>query len=488
MIEVELKFQLPESKKKSVRNALNKKKAQQIRLQAKYYDTPDRLLAQHGIAIRLRQEGDTWVQTFKASGKSQLHRMEEEVNLGRVEHEPELDLNYFQDNTQVMGLIKNILGSSADTLQLQFQTDVLRTYHVFHYQNSKIECCLDEGEIRSSNHKTKICEIEFELKQGSVQDLIEMSYSWLTQYQLWLDVRSKAERGNLLVLNIAASSATKAKPLFLTEKMHPEQALQQMVANCLDQILPNIAVIMDNVASAEHIHQTRIGLRRLRTALKHFGHWSDQTQAHWGDELTQHFNTLALSRDRDAVRSDIIPFIEQASEFELDFSFPNGPDTDLAKYFQQANLNKLILELLAFSLQQNNEQKKRKSILKTKVNKTLDQLSQKILTEANEFLFLKLEERHRVRKRIKQLRYCIDFVRSLYDDEAVKKCLRKLQPIQDELGLYQDLFIAENIFQQHVEENHQFWFALGWVKAQQPHVLQTAHKKLIKFQKIAFFW
>lgn len=49
MVEVELKFQLPESKKKTVQQYL-KHKAKYIHLQAKYYDTPDRLLAKkwHG--------------------------------------------------------------------------------------------------------------------------------------------------------------------------------------------------------------------------------------------------------------------------------------------------------------------------------------------------------------------------------------------------------------------------------------------------------
>ncbi|AXJ89927.1 hypothetical protein DKP84_05335 [Acinetobacter pittii] len=45
MVEVELKFQLPESKKKTVQQYLKKHKAKNIHLQAKYYDTPDRLLA-----------------------------------------------------------------------------------------------------------------------------------------------------------------------------------------------------------------------------------------------------------------------------------------------------------------------------------------------------------------------------------------------------------------------------------------------------------
>ena len=102
MIEVELKFQLPENKKKSVLQALKAKTAEKIRLQAKYYDTPDRLLAQQHVALRLRLEGQEWVQTFKASGKTHLERIECEVKIGKSNAEPEIDLSLFQAYPEVM--------------------------------------------------------------------------------------------------------------------------------------------------------------------------------------------------------------------------------------------------------------------------------------------------------------------------------------------------------------------------------------------------
>lgn len=54
-------------------------------MQAKYYDTADRLLAKNYVAIRLRQEGDHWVQTFKAATKNHLQRIEEDIYLGKCE-------------------------------------------------------------------------------------------------------------------------------------------------------------------------------------------------------------------------------------------------------------------------------------------------------------------------------------------------------------------------------------------------------------------
>ena len=50
------------------------------------------------MALRLRKEGEDWVQTFKAAGKNHLHRIEAEVDLGICSEEPELpDLNFLQN-------------------------------------------------------------------------------------------------------------------------------------------------------------------------------------------------------------------------------------------------------------------------------------------------------------------------------------------------------------------------------------------------------
>ncbi|MDR3041454.1 MAG: CHAD domain-containing protein, partial [Acinetobacter pittii] len=61
----------------------------------------------------------------------------------------------------------------------------------------------------------------------------------------------------------------------LDKDISAEQALKKIVENCLGQFLPNMAAIADGVAEAEHIHQARVSLRRLRSALHHFSAWSE---------------------------------------------------------------------------------------------------------------------------------------------------------------------------------------------------------------------
>ena len=77
MVEVELKFQLPESKKN--RPAIFKNIKHSIFIYRPSITIRQTAYLQNGMALRLRKENDLWVQTFKAAGQSHLHRVEEEV-------------------------------------------------------------------------------------------------------------------------------------------------------------------------------------------------------------------------------------------------------------------------------------------------------------------------------------------------------------------------------------------------------------------------
>ena len=82
MVEIELKFQIAATRRNALLKAIDSKGAETLQLQAKYFDTADRKLAAQGIALRQRREGEQWVQTLKAAGKSHLHRFEHNLELG----------------------------------------------------------------------------------------------------------------------------------------------------------------------------------------------------------------------------------------------------------------------------------------------------------------------------------------------------------------------------------------------------------------------
>ena len=86
-MEIEFKFCIPPERLAAVQAAARRGTHAHIRMEARYFDTPDAALSSRGIAFRLRREGDQWVQTVKALGNGPLDR--EEHNVDRAKPTPQ---------------------------------------------------------------------------------------------------------------------------------------------------------------------------------------------------------------------------------------------------------------------------------------------------------------------------------------------------------------------------------------------------------------
>src|SRR5690606_29183632 len=146
-------------------------------------------LAQAGIALRLRLEGDRWVQTIKAPGPDELTRTE--INHPRPE--PELDLSVYQ-NTALASFFSRL----SQPLLLRYETHIERLVLRRDGWDHAVEFAYDQGVIRSGRCEQAVCELELEQIEGGADRLIALGRNWLTRHQLILDFRSKAERGSLL--------------------------------------------------------------------------------------------------------------------------------------------------------------------------------------------------------------------------------------------------------------------------------------------------
>jgi inorganic triphosphatase YgiF len=159
------------------------------------------------------------------------------------------------------------LGDGAAPLKVIFETDVSRCHRVTHHGGAHIELALDVGIVRAGADELALHEIEFELVDGPVAGLLDLARCWVERHGLWLDVRSKAERGYLLAHGMTVTSATKAKVRPVSDDMATERALRQLVEGCLDHILPNAAALAAGLADDDHLEQAKLGLRKLHDAL-----------------------------------------------------------------------------------------------------------------------------------------------------------------------------------------------------------------------------
>lgn len=486
MLEVELKFQIPASDQEKLYQLFLNKNARLISLYAKYYDTPERHLAEKNISLRQRLEDDHWIQTLKAPSDHSLQRFELETDLGKLEN-PSLDLEIYQSHAKAKQLLQKALGKQAKNLTVQYETVVQRLVHVIHFNRSKIEVSLDRGEIRHNDQSVSIYEIEFELKQGSIQDLIKFIHPWVQRYHLWLDVRSKAQRGDLLAQDLKIPPAQFASPLKLNQQDSTDHVFKQIINNTLQHLLPNASTIAAEQYDSEHIHQARVAMRRLRSALRVFDDWSDEVDPQWQEQLTSLFRQLGATRDRDALNEGLLPQLQQAGGPYIEL--PNiTKENQIAvdESLRSSDFVELILDLLQFFHRPSKKQKK--SGLKKDIAKKLQKLHHQICKDGEQFLDLDIPSRHRTRKRVKRLRYCVEFVASLYPNKDVKRYLKDLKPAQESLGQYNDLMVAEVMFQNIVKRKQKAWFAVGWIANEKKYILQQAKQHLDDYSKTDTFW
>lgn len=464
MIEIELKFQIPEARRNALLKALDPKKAEIIQLKAKYYDTEQRQLAQHGVALRQRLEGTRWIQTLKAAGKSHLHRFEHNYDLGELEHAPLLDLSIYEHEAEAQQILKNALGDSTDLLKLQFETDIQRTFRVLSFEETQIEVSLDVGEVRTEDAQCAVHEVEFELKTGSVQSLLAFSFEWVKKYQLWLDVRSKAEIGNLLATDQKVSPAKLAKDFTLSKKDPANKNLRLLIAQQLQHFLPNIAAISATVSDQDHIQQAQIALDHLYLTVTLFNDWNDAVSDKWSMQLgafKQQFDHLLHLEHMQTTLGAFLQNPNTASNLTKDILYAKEKLSNLVRSTQNVHH---YLELLMFSL--DHEEKVQAHDLKWFAQNTLQNQYKQLQDSLNHADITKFETLDELATKIHALKFSFPILTSIYDVKNLQKYSKALNDAQLAASEYQILASSADYIQQ-TELEASDWFVLGWLTAKQ---------------------
>jgi inorganic triphosphatase YgiF len=155
----------------------------------------------------------------------------------------------------------------------------------------------------------RIREVEFELVSGSPGAMVALVERWRKRFGLIYDPRSKAERGDRLAQGFAFPPVRTARRPDGPRRATATQALGAALDECLAQITHNAIGVCegDPALRVEHVHQLRIGIRRLRSALRRFAGGTTAPPPHLVDGLRALSAALGVSGDResaDVVRSD----------------------------------------------------------------------------------------------------------------------------------------------------------------------------------------
>ncbi|WP_201558447.1 CYTH and CHAD domain-containing protein [Psychrobacter sp. 72-O-c] len=540
MQEIELKFLIPPARLKGLMRQAKVKSSQDIHMAAHYYDTPEQDLAQAGIGLRIRQEGDAWVQTIKAGGDAIATRLEHNTILDNEHVQAMLDtdelmpdLILYEDTAIAPALADFKLKKLVKKLTRQYVTDVQRTTRLVDDDSSKesstnednseenrskksstIEVAYDIGQIIHGNDDSQcqdIHEIEFELVSGELDFLFATAKTWCKRYKLCLSTVTKAERGGLLIKgeNYSPAVCADLKQLNVDQDSSMPAFVRAVVHNCLLQILPNSSAIAAGSQDNEHVLQLRISLRRLHIVLKAFKKFSDQLNTEWHSILKQTATLLGDYRELAYLATTIETHLRQHGAPSLDWTADverikvKPIDAVRANDFQLT-----LLELIQFTMSDPSAEPQASTLAIDKLPKILAKKHIKLLKAEQDFDDLEtddLEADHaerdssvsddldcnplyNVRRHLKDLRYLSEFAAPLYSKKKSKRWLKRLIKAQKSLGQYQDHKNYQQYYQQKSLTDSNALYGAGWFAANLKNDRKRLQKRLARIQDRPTFW
>lgn len=500
MHEIELKFLVPESHLKGLIRQVKVKSSQNVHMSAHYFDTPKQELSAVSIGLRIRQEGEVWVQTIKAGGDGIAARLEhntvldtERVQTMLAENKLLPDLTFYKDTAIAPALANFKLKKLAKNLTRQYVADVQRTTRLLQDDSGEhvnsIEMAYDCGEIihgSDDNWRRSIQEIEFELISGNLDFLFATAETWCKRYKLCLSTITKAERGNLLINKQAYSPAVEADlNLFQIDKDSSlSEFIRTALHNCLLQILPNSSAIADGSNDIHHAIQLSYGLTRLFTVLQNFSKLSEHNE--WLTVIKQTTKLLTEYISTAYLITDIEPILQQHGAPRVDWRTEveqiktNPCDAVRANDFQLTLLEliKFVMSSPAVELQSD----------KPAIDKITKILAKKQAKLAQVELDSNANNIADIYQQLTELRYIAEFATPLYSKKASKRRLKRLVKAQMSLEEYQTQYNYQHNYQQKAITEPNALYGAGWFASDLAEQHQRWEKHLHRLQNSATFW
>lgn len=240
---------------------------------------------------------------------------------------------------------------------------------------------------------------------------------------------SEAVRPHVLSVPVSAE-----RPV-LNDMMSTGEAFCIIHRNCLAHINANVPAVI--ARDSEGLHQARVGLRRLRTALKLVAK-SDALEVR-AKEL---IGAIGVARDLDVFRDELFGPAIAALGARRGFDIlTERLDALRAKAWQSAVSRLTHPALAAFDadIDAFAQSQPEGGLLRITAPIILDRARKRAQKRGRHFAELDPPARHRLRIALKTLRYTSEFFAALYPGKRLKPWLQPLKDLQDELGYWNDL-------------------------------------------------
>jgi inorganic triphosphatase YgiF len=452
--ETELKFVLGAGDlRKLAKHPLFAAPATAKRMTSVYYDTAAFDLHRHKVSLRVRRVDGRFVQTVKRLRLGDVFDRDEwEATVRRQAFDAQA-----LEGTPVAKLLRK-----ADAAVLPvFRSVFTRQVRTFVYEGAVIEIAIDRGRVQAGEAVMPLAEMEIELKSGEAAELYRLARELFDLAPIRLSLTSKSERGYRL---LAPSVVSKASKIGLKSDMTVGEAFSAISLACLVQVL-EAADVFRRSGAAEGVHQVRVGLRRLRTALKIFEDVVRDGRSDWVEQEVRWLaGELAEARSLDVFIGEAFePRAASLSDAEAALQYGERLKGARDKAYERVaaalaspRFATLALEIALWiedGAWRDPTAAKRRDAVFAGINdfaaRVLEELRNTVIKRARGFEKQDAPSRHKLRIRAKRMRYASDFFGQLYtDDDAAKKHRRfnaALKPLQTALGRLNDIATAPQI-------------------------------------------
>lgn len=405
-----------------------------VLLHATYYDTADHRLRSHGLSLRIRREGKRLVQAVKASKGAAAGLFDR--------GEWEFTVPKWRPVVDERTPLARALGPAQAALASQFDLVVHRDSFAITAKDAAIAVALDRGTARAMDRTAAFCEVELELTAGDPAELFALARRIDAAAPVRIGVLTKPERGFRLMGALRHAERAEAVKLHATQS--PVAACAQVVAGCLHHYRLNENILLQR-REPEAVHQARVALRRLRSALTIFAELlPDDATARLDAALRDLAREYGKARDLDVLlgRGD------QSTELADLIARRDAAHHDLKVTLGAAATRRLTLDLaewLAIGGWRNAGETAalRAMPLGAFAARALARRLKQVRKHGRHLVELDDAGRHALRKDAKKLRYAVDFLGAIYARGPAAKLRRKfllaLEDLQHNLGELNDL-------------------------------------------------
>jgi inorganic triphosphatase YgiF len=421
-------------------------------LVTRYYDTAERSLDKAGLTLRIRAAGGRYIQTVKA-GSGQIGLFD------RAEWESVVAGDAPEPAAWAGTAAETVLAEAGADLAPLFTTVIMRRVHPVAFGQSRIAVTLDEGRVESASGDAALCELELELEAGRVADLFGFAQAVTEAVPLRLGVLSKSARG-FAVLDGTVPAPVKAEPVDLPPEAEAGTVFRSVARACLRHLRLNEIAFLEGPRNPSALHQMRVALRRLRSALSLFAPLfeDDPRAAVLGDEIKRVTEPFGTARNLDVFVHDTLPVLQEANPGDPAL----GTIEERAKaererayaavldILESPQWRSLLLDLAGWiEAGPWSEQDAARQDGRHFAAGILDKARRRLKKRGRSLRHLDAHTRHRARISAKKLRYGAEFFAALFPKNKAQKRQKAfgeaLSDLQEHLGALNDIETARTL-------------------------------------------